>query len=224
VSDHKSIFAALAAFQSECPPIPKTRTAKIPGKGDGGAGGYSYKYADLGDILDAIRPVLATHGLSFTQAALTNGSQVGCRTTVHHDSGGAIEGEPLTLNAGPSPQTAGSALTYARRYSLTAALGIATEEDDDAAGATYGGGAEKASSASPAPRSAPNARSASTDATTPDAGEYAALMASAKKNGTGAAVKAKLAEWKQPSPMTLEAYAKLTTDARGELESIAATK
>lgn len=128
---HDSIIAALAAFQAEVPTIAKGRTAKITST----KGSYSYKYAALEDIMAAIRPVLAKHGLAITQNAVSENGNVGVSTTIHHGTE-AIESGVLLLPAGGTPQSAGSALTYARRYSLSAALGIATEEDDDAAGAT----------------------------------------------------------------------------------------
>ncbi len=128
---HDSIAAALAAFQEEVPSIPKGRTAKIQST----KGSYSYKYADLEDIIKAIRPILAKHDLAITQNALSDNGNVGVSTTIHHGAE-TIESGALLLPAGGTPQSAGSALTYARRYSLSAALSIATNEDDDAAGAT----------------------------------------------------------------------------------------
>ncbi len=128
---HDSIAAALAAFQEEVPSIPKGRTAKIQST----KGSYSYKYADLEDIIKAIRPILAKHDLAITQNAVSDNGNVGVSTTIHHGTE-SIESGALLLPAGGTPQSAGSALTYARRYSLSAALSIATNEDDDAAGAT----------------------------------------------------------------------------------------
>jgi hypothetical protein len=175
---------------------------------------FKSKYANLEEMLVVSKPVLIAAGFALVQEPTSDESGVGVATRLIYRTGESLDFGAFTVPlAKRDAQGAGSAITYCRRYAIAAIFGLAQEDDDG-----------NTASASPAPRSAPNARSASTDATTPDAGEYAALMASAKKNGTGAAVKAKLAEWKQPSPMTLEAYAKLTTDARGELESIAATK
>jgi hypothetical protein len=170
---------------------------------------FQSRFVPRDEVLDAVLPPLAESGVWLSQGV----ESAELVTTVHGHGESLVLGR-YPLPAATDPQKFMAACTYASRGSLMLAFALAGDADDDG----------NTASASPAPRSAPNARSASTDATTPDAGEYAALMASAKKNGTGAAVKAKLAEWKQPSPMTLEAYAKLTTDARGELESIAATK
>jgi len=118
------LYAALAAAQAQLVNPPKDRTAKL--------GAYSYTYADLPTILDAVRPVLAEHHLAVVQSVSAMDGQVGVRTIVIHSSGESIESETLWLPAGDTPQQAGSAVTYARRYSLCAMLGIAADEDDDA--------------------------------------------------------------------------------------------
>lgn len=120
-----SIAEALAKAQGEFPAIPKNRTAKVPMK----AGGtYSYDYADLSDIVQAVRPVLAKHGLSFSQSV---SGQI-LRSTLFHASGQVITSEiPFNCPPGGRPQDTGSALTYARRYCLCALLGVVAEEDDD---------------------------------------------------------------------------------------------
>jgi len=129
------LYTALARFQKECPAIPKGRTATIPGK-DGRAG-YSYKYAALEDIASAIREPLAAAGLSWWQDVASDGQWVSVTTHVAHVGGAMFSTKPFALGAGSTPQSAGSAASYGRRYSLSGALGIVTEEDDDAAGATH---------------------------------------------------------------------------------------
>lgn len=143
----KALHAALVQFQAACPPIPKTRTAVIPGK-DGKAG-YKYQYADLADINDAIRKPLGDAGLSWTQDVRTESGFVHVYTTVRHADGGSFTTGPFVLPAGGTPQTAGSATSYGRRYSLSAALGIVTEEDDDAATATHSADATTANGTIP---------------------------------------------------------------------------
>ena len=92
------------------------------------------KYADLNAIYEAARETLAKHGLAVVQTMQpTDGGKAHVRTTLLHKSGEWIAGElvmPLDRNGGP--QGMGSAITYARRYSLSAIIGIVTEEDDDA--------------------------------------------------------------------------------------------
>lgn len=117
------LFAALVKALGELSDVPKTRTAN--------AGTYSYTYADLGDALEMARPILAKHGLGVVQPVSTGAKGVDVATTIIHESGQSITFGPLTFPAGATPQATGSAITYARRYSLLAALGLATEEDDD---------------------------------------------------------------------------------------------
>ena len=80
-----AIAEALAKFQSTVQPITKGRTAKIPGKD--GKSGYSYQYADLGDIIATTRATLAECGLSVVQDVTSDGSLVLCATRVMHKNG-----------------------------------------------------------------------------------------------------------------------------------------
>jgi hypothetical protein len=93
-------------------------------------GKYAYTYADLASVLGMARPVLARHGLMLTQAAATEGNDAVVTTTILHRSGQWVTTPPVRLAAGTTPQQTGSAITYARRYSVMAALGLATEDDD----------------------------------------------------------------------------------------------
>lgn len=96
------------------------------GKGNYGA------YLTLDGLLDHVRKPLADHGLYVTQNTATTDGLIAVWTTVRHSSGEVIEFGPL---AGPLPgdwQKIGSAITYARRYALAAALGLSGGEDDDA--------------------------------------------------------------------------------------------
>lgn len=96
---------------------------------------FKSKYADLAEIIDTTREVLAKHGLSVVQTTklmLPDGDRLVLQTTLLHVSGQSIQGEyplPMALD---KPQIMGSALTYARRYSLAAICNIAADEDDDA--------------------------------------------------------------------------------------------
>ena len=88
---------------------------------------FKSKYADLAAIFDAARKPLSTNGLAIVQ---TIGDGV-LHTRLLHTSGQWIASEhPLPMSG--KPQEIGSALTYARRYSLSALIGIAADEDDDA--------------------------------------------------------------------------------------------
>jgi ERF superfamily len=129
-ADHKGLADALAAFQAEAPTFTKNKTATVKTKT---GGEYSYKYADLGDILPAVRPLLAQHGLSWSaKPSQAETGELTLRYQLAHTSGEKDAGEmPLGVARDCRPQELGSAITYARRYALTAQLNLATEEDDD---------------------------------------------------------------------------------------------
>jgi len=124
---------AWVAAWAEMPDIGQPRTATIPTKA---GGSFSYSYASLSDILDVVRPVLAKHGLAVSQAVVPVGDGIGVSTTITHAGGHSVAFGPTPMPSADDPRSVGSAITYARRYSLAAALGIATEADDDAAAAT----------------------------------------------------------------------------------------
>ncbi len=115
---------AFTAAQAELPPIAKRHEATI-------GNSYSYKYADLADVLEAVRPVLNKHGLSISQSSVSEEGKIGVVTRIYHMSGHVETFGPLLLPAGGDARSAGSAITYARRYGLCAALGIAPDDDDD---------------------------------------------------------------------------------------------
>lgn len=114
--------------QSELPDIPKTKTANIPTKS---GGSYSYEYADLADVLTIVRPVLNKNGLAVSQSLTGGPGTLEVTTRVYHTAGHCEEFGPLVLHTGNDAQSAGSAATYARRYSLAAVLGVAPDNDDD---------------------------------------------------------------------------------------------
>jgi hypothetical protein len=126
-----ALNAALAAVQSQLPRIDKGKTAKVPMK----AGGtYTYTYADLADVSALVLPLLGDNGLSFTCWPTLVGNRFVLRYELLHQSGQSKGGEyPLPIDAGA--QALGSAITYARRYTLCAVTGVAPDDDDDAAAA-----------------------------------------------------------------------------------------
>ena len=100
------------------------------------AQGHNYRYADLGTILQTVRPLMATHGLSVVQMPCGDAMTAGLTTRLMHNSGEWVEDTMhmgVTASRGMSEaQAAGSVITYMRRYSLAAVMGI-TQTDDDAA-------------------------------------------------------------------------------------------
>ncbi len=116
-----SLMKALVLAQSEFPNIPKTKEVIVQTQ----KGSYVFKYAPLEDTIKLLRPVLTKHGLGFTQGA--DGDFI--VTTVFHESGEWIS-HRMPLMDTSNPQQYGAQFTYRRRYSLKAALGIETDEDD----------------------------------------------------------------------------------------------
>src|SRR5512139_2803768 len=105
---------------------------------------FKNRYADLAAIIDAVRKPLTDNNLSFTQT--TEVHVDGCFllvTTLRHASGQWIAGTyPLPRDA--KSQELGSALTYAKRYTLSSITGIAADEDDDAEATRKNGNANGA--------------------------------------------------------------------------------
>ena len=142
----ESIDALSAAFVKalgEMQDIAKTQTAN--------AGQYAYSYATLADAFGMARPILAKHGLAISQTAETTHDEVVIWTTVMHSSGQYITHAPTRLPAGKTAQNTGSGISYSRRYSLMAVLGLATEDDDGASASPRG---ERPRKSTPAPRPA----------------------------------------------------------------------
>ena len=124
--------------------------------------GYNYKYAPLDVILKENRPLMATHGLSHIQSQTFESGIVTVDTRIMHESGEWIETSsqsPFAQLKGMNDyQAIGSGITYLRRYSLSAALGIAADEDADAHGEQ-----EKAKLAAPAKATPSDKKQAWTD-------------------------------------------------------------
>lgn len=151
VITHTSIWAALAAFQSEMPKIEKNKDFGKPGEA------MHFKYAALDAILEAILPLTSKNGLTVTWEG--EGEQMQCaiyHTTYKKETMGTrktsrtFEGqteiieEPILEETGVKRslpigvarkgkmQDIGKDSTYSRRYTLCEVLGIAAEEDKDA--------------------------------------------------------------------------------------------
>lgn len=125
------LAAALVAAQGEMTNPPKSKTVY--------AGQKRYSFAPLPEIIDCARPVLKKHGLAVVQLVRERALE----TRLVHQSGqwiGATYGLPSIADS----QAMGSAITYARRYSLCAILGIAAEDDEDGEAATEAELAEQA--------------------------------------------------------------------------------
>lgn len=110
--------------------------AKAQGAIEGAAKGkenphFRSKYADLSSVWEACRAALACNGLSVVQMTDTSDKdEVIVDTRILHASGQWIEGRLVLPVSKTDAQGYGSALTYARRYGLAAAVGVAPEDDD----------------------------------------------------------------------------------------------
>lgn len=91
---------------------------------------FRSKYASLPGVLQAVRPLLAKHKLAVTQAPEIRDGKLVMLTRLMHADGEVID-SAMPLPESTNMQALGSAMTYARRYSLTALLGVAGDEDDD---------------------------------------------------------------------------------------------
>lgn len=114
-----ALVAALASLED----VQKHSTADT--------GTYSYRYADLAAIMGHIRSTLGEHELVVMQDVQQTDRAVAVSTTLMHSSGQWVSSSPCVVPIGNGgAQAIGSAITYARRYSLLPWLGLATEDDD----------------------------------------------------------------------------------------------
>lgn len=118
------IYTALVNFQNEVE-APKLDAVNPH---------FKSKYASLGSIVSTVRPALARNGLGFAQFVGGEPGFVSVTTRVFHVSGESLES---TVSAAVDPgrrgiQDAGAIVTYLRRYSLSAVLGLYADEDNDA--------------------------------------------------------------------------------------------
>lgn len=129
--DHKGtdeIAAALAKAQSKIKPPIKNRTVDFTFNNQR----TKYSYADLADVIEALKIPLTESGLAVIHRMDEGESGLFMVTELLHSSGQKISSRyPLPDPTNMKAQTFGSVLTYARRYSLSMIVGIASEEDDD---------------------------------------------------------------------------------------------
>lgn len=123
------IYAAIVKAQSGIAMPSRNRQVSVKTKT---GGTYTFAYATLDHIIEQIRKPLTSNGLWFVQTLEEDaGGKFKLVTTVIHESGQAIASRTPLLVEEKNNQQFGSALTYMRRYALTAILGIAAEDDDD---------------------------------------------------------------------------------------------
>ena len=123
MSQQGHLATALLHFQAEAPPIHLDATNPH----------FHSKFASLGNVVSAIRPVLNKHGLVYAQFPTNIDGAPALETMlIHAESGEDIAAVTPLILAKNDPQGYGSALTYARRYALLSILGLVGDEDDDA--------------------------------------------------------------------------------------------
>jgi hypothetical protein len=169
---------ALCAAQSEMRPVVKKHEAKIVSP----KGNFAYDYADLPDVWDAARPILAKHGFAVTQPTFFAGDWLMLRTVLLHSSGEWIDCELPVASGATAPQALKSAITYMRRAGLELMIGSTAKGDDDDGGAATAEHARSRES-QPARREAygqPQAAAAkSRESGKPDTRTYPKLVADA---------------------------------------------
>lgn len=91
---------------------------------------FKSDYADLTSVIKAIKEPFANNGLSYTQFPTNDEGRIGVVTMLMHESGEYLEHSYTLPTTKADPQSAGSAITYARRYALQSIAGIPTADDD----------------------------------------------------------------------------------------------
>lgn len=120
------VLSALVEVQNELPTFPKGKKA------------FNYKYTELDTIVSGIKPIMHKYGLAFMQSVSggENDTPMTITTRIFSKTGQYIEDSvvlpKVTLKGSNPVQEVGSAITYMKRYCLTAMLGITSDEDIDA--------------------------------------------------------------------------------------------
>lgn len=125
MTDHKNIYAALAAAQMEMGKAIK----------DSANPAFKSKYADLASVMDACMGALNRNGIAVFQPTIDEDGQRYVKTILAHVAGETLECRVPLIVQKNDMQGYGSAVTYARRYGLMGMAGIAPEDDDGNAAA-----------------------------------------------------------------------------------------
>lgn len=91
---------------------------------------FKSKYADLGEVVKAVKEPFADNGLSYVQFPINDGEKIGVETILMHESGEWLLNRFTVKASKQDAQGAGSVITYCRRYGLQAVAGIPSEDDD----------------------------------------------------------------------------------------------
>ena len=130
-----TLSAALAKAQGQMTPAIIDGSAKIATKT---GSSYGYTYSSLTSVWNAIRKPLADNELAIIQRIDDENGVMFLYTILTHSSGEYITSRLSIGSVGRPAQETGSAITYSRRYALSAMVGVVTDEDDDGDAATKG--------------------------------------------------------------------------------------
>src|SRR5690554_2595087 len=149
---------ALGAFQAECPPVTYNKKVDFNTK----AGRVYYQYSTLDHLMATVREPLKNNGLAFTQLVNENASVT---TILMHTSGEWVSGTCKIPFKSDDPKAVGATISYAKRYGLSAILGVCAEEDDENVAHSPANSSKefrKQQAAAPTPKPASNGKPAPT--------------------------------------------------------------
>ena len=155
MSETGKLAEALAKAQGQFTNVGKDRDVKVKMK----AGGeYTFSYATLAAIWTVIRKPLSENGLAVVQVVNVAKEGISVKTILMHSSGESVE-SPCSMPVEEwSPKGIGSAISYARRYGLSAMVGVVSEDEDDDASAAQGATMTARRDAKPPPAKAATTR------------------------------------------------------------------
>lgn len=140
-----ALYAALTAAQGEFETPKKNREVEIRPREKPH---YKFRYADMEELIRVTRPALAKHGLAVVQPLHDTGSGVNIQTMVVHKDGGTLSATVNVRRTDGDIKQFGGAITYLRRYSYSAILNLAADDDLDEDG-TGAGDSPPAKAAAP---------------------------------------------------------------------------
>ena len=147
--------------------LAKAQGKIIPAEFDKSNPHFKSRYASLASIMNACRLALSSNGLAVVQSCgVDEAGRMTVTTMLSHESGQWVSGTLTMKSVQESPQGHGSTLTYLRRYSLAAMVGVVADDDDDGqAGSTKPTQTypERAAAAAPKPPAKPAVKLTSAD-------------------------------------------------------------
>lgn len=120
-SEKVKLFEALCKAQAEMPVVGKNNENTH----------FKYRYADIADIIKACTPILSKHGLAIIHTLNFDGEINYLETYLTHSSGQSLCSRVKIVPSKNDLQSFGGAITYLRRYSYAAIIGLAISDDDD---------------------------------------------------------------------------------------------